>query len=489
MRIPVYEEKFCASILSGIGAILFLIMIGLGGCATVADAPKIIQQAEAAPQALEIEGTKRTLSVQASDQAIKKLAVDDESERLLQNHLLIEQQVADSPLFAGNDAHLLFDGQQTFDAMYDAIDAAKHHINLEYFIFENVNLRNISLEALLLKKRAEGVAVNVIYDAIGSSGTPEAFFESLKNAGVKLTVFHPVDLENIHNINFRDHRKMLIVDGQLAIIGGINLSTTYQSKSKFGSSGAGKSGAKKSSSNKSEANPPAKDVKSAHWRDTDMLVKGPAVAELQRLFLSHWDSAQPLDQSTFFPAIEKKGNELIRVIGSSPINDLPRYYVTLISAMGSAEKDISLSSAYFVPTPDEKRVLIQAAQRGVNVEIMVPGLSDSKFAIYVQQSHYSDLLDAGVNIYEQQSEVLHAKTVSIDGVWSVIGSSNFDYRSAALNSEIDLVVLGRQTASELKAKFNEDSVKARKINKTAWHRRPLTQKLKEFFSRIFEKIL
>lgn len=461
----------------GVLLAIVLLMSGLSGCVTVANAPHIIQRAEAAPEQVEIEGTQRTLSAAASDRAIQKISIDEESEALLQRHLQVEQQVADSPLFAGNNAHLLFDGKATFDAMYDAIDSAKHHINLEYFIFENVQLKGVSLEALLLKKRAEGVAIHIIYDAFGSSGTPVAFFDNLRNAGIKLTEFHPVDIENIGNINYRDHRKILIVDGQLAIIGGINLSETYQSKSKFGKSGARNRAAI------------ANDVKSAHWRDTDMQLEGPAVAELQRFFLAHWDIAQPLDQSTFFPPITKKGNELIRVIGSSPIDDLPRYYITLMSAMTSAEKEIALSAAYFVPTKDEKKALVQAAQRGVNVDILVPGISDAKIAILVQQSHYSDLLDAGVRIYESHSEVLHAKTVTIDGVWSVIGSSNFDYRSAALNSEIDLVVLGRQTADELKAKFKEDSAKAKKIDKDAWHRRSVIQKLKELFSRVFEQIL
>lgn len=457
--------------------IVMCMMSGLSACVTVANAPHIIQRAEAAPEQVEIEGTKRTLSAAASDRAIQKITHDDESEALLQRHLQVEQQVADSPLFAGNNAHLLFDGKETFDAKYEAIDSAKHHINLEYFIFENVKLKGVTLEALLLKKRAQGVAVNIIYDAFGSSGTPVEFFDNLKKAGVKMTEFHPVDLENIGNINYRDHRKILIVDGQLAIIGGINLSATYHSKSKFGKSGARNRAAAQT------------DVNSAHWRDTDMQLVGPAVAELQRLFLAHWDVAQPIDQTTFFPVIEKKGNELIRVIGSSPINDLPRYYITLMSAMTSAEKEIALSAAYFVPTKDEKEALMQAAQRGVNVDLLLPGISDAKLAIYVQQSHYSDLLDAGVRIYESHSEVLHAKTVTIDGVWSVIGSSNFDYRSAALNSEIDLVVLGRQTADELKAKFKEDAGKAKKIDKTAWHRRPITQKLKELFSRVFEQML
>lgn len=456
-------------------ALVMCMLCGLSGCVTVANAPRIIQRAEAAPEAVEIEGTKRTLSAAASERVIQKISHDDESEALLQRHLQVEQQVADSPLFAGNNAHLLFDGKQTFDAMYDAIDSAKQHINLEYFIFENVQLRGVSLEALLLKKRAQGVAVNIIYDAFGSSGTPVAFFDNLRNAGVKLTEFHPVDLENLGNINYRDHRKILIVDGQLAIIGGINLSATYHSQSKFGKSGASQHA--------------GNDVNAAHWRDTDMQLVGPAVAELQRLFLAHWDVTQPIDQSTFFPVIEKQGNELIRVIGSSPVNDLPRYYVTLLSAMTSAEKEIALSAAYFVPTKDEKQALVQAAQRGVNVDLLLPGISDAKLAIYVQQSHYSDLLDAGVRIYESHTEVLHAKTVTIDGVWSVIGSSNFDYRSAALNSEIDLVVLGRQTADELKVKFKVDIGKAKKIDNTAWQRRPMTQRLKEFFSRVFEQML
>ena len=179
--------------------------------------------------------------------------------------------------------------------------------------------------------------------------------------------------------------------------------------------------------------------------------------------MDHWDQTQPIDQTSFYPNIGNKGNELVRVMGSAPTKGLPLYYVTLVSAIENAENEIILSSAYFVPTPEQKKQLINAAKRGVQVNLCLPGISDSSLAMLVQHSHYEDLLESGINIFEMDDQVLHAKTVSIDGVWSVIGSSNFDYRSASTNQEVDVVVLGKETSTELKNKFNQDTVNAKKI--------------------------
>jgi len=231
------------------------------------------------------------------------------------------------------------------------------------------------------------------------------------------------------------------------------------------------------------------DVNQAHWKDTNLVIQGPAVAEVQKLFLAHWDRQQSIDQSFFFPEVENKGKQLIRVIGSAPAKGMPLYYATLVSAIQHAEKEIYLSSAYFVPTHDQKTILIQAAKRGVDIHLLLPGISDSAVAIRVQRSHYEDLLENHIRIYESNSEILHAKTVTMDGVWSVVGSSNFDYRSAASNHEIDIVVLGTATAAALKEKFKQDLQKAKPIDLATFKQRPLLEKVKEKFYRLFQQYL
>ncbi len=457
--------------------VLYLALLNallLSGCQTVPDTHEIIQQSNANGQTLEIKGAKKALSPERVEKVINKIADTDEDAALLEKQLKITQGITNQSLIAGNETQLLFDGEQTFKAVFDAIRSAKTHINLEYFIFENIHYQETSLQDLLVKKRSEGVAVNVIYDAFGSINTDKAFLEALKTAGVKLTEFHSIDLESIDDINHRDHRKMLIVDGKVAIVGGVNLSTTYQSKSLFGSSGA------------SDA---PKNAQEAYWRDTDLWIKGPAVAELQKLFLTHWDTTQPIDQTYFFPTQEKAGNELIHVIGSSPKDDQHYFYATLVAAISNSAKKIVMSSAYFVPTKDQKQVLLEASKRGVSVELILPGLTDSTLSLNVQRSHYEDLLEQGVNIYEMSTEVLHAKTISVDGVWSVVGSSNFDYRSATLNEEVDVVVLGKKTADQLDLKFGRDKKQAKKIELQEWKHRSLLEKIKEKLSRVIEKLL
>lgn len=444
----------------------------LTACASVPDAPKIINESKREDAPLEIKVKEKIVTEEKAEKIIDKIAEASDADKLLGKHLSVEQSVSDKPLVAGNNVHLLFDGEQTFNAIFDAINSAQNHINLEYFIFENIKFKDTDLKTLLMNKSIQGVQVNIIYDSFGSSDTPKELFEEFKKNGIHVTEFNHLGFENIDKLNQRDHRKILVVDGKKAIVGGVNLSTTYQSKSNLGM---------RSKSPKNLAD--------AHWRDTDMVIEGPAVAELQRLFMDHWDQTQPIDQTSFYPNIGNKGNELVRVMGSAPTKGLPLYYVTLVSAIENAENEIILSSAYFVPTPEQKKQLINAAKRGVQVNLCLPGISDSSLAMLVQHSHYEDLLESGINIFEMDDQVLHAKTVSIDGVWSVIGSSNFDYRSASTNQEVDVVVLGKETSTELKNKFNQDTVNAKKIELSAFKKRPFIQKIKEKFYRIFQSFL
>lgn len=469
-----YQRFMVTQQLAKILFLAWLSLLLLNGCQTIPDTQTIIQDANPHAQELEIRGLKKNYSPEHVDKTINKLAKTNEDAALLEKQLKITQGITNRPLISGNDTKLLFDGEQTFKAIFEAVNSAKSHVNLEYFIFENIQYQNTTLEELLIKKRNEGVRVNVIYDDFGSANIDRAFFEHLKNAGVKLTEFHSIDLESIDDVNHRDHRKMLIVDGKVAIVGGVNLSSTYQSKSMFGSSGA------------SDA---PKNALDAYWRDTDLLIKGPAVAELQKLFLEHWDTNQSIDQTDFFPQQTIAGNEYIHVIGSSPKDDKHYFYATLVAAINNAAKKIVMNSAYFVPTKDQKKALIEASKRGVSDELILPGLSDSTLSINVQRSHYGDLLESGIHIYEMNAEVLHAKTISVDGVWSVVGSSNFDYRSATLNEEVDVVVLGHKTANQLDAKFAKDKEKAKKLQLREWKERPFTDKVKERFSRVVEKLL
>jgi cardiolipin synthase len=442
----------------------------LTACASVRD---VVPTNEAAPQSTtQIIGARGPLTVGQSKALLSRIATEAGDAGILRRHLAIEEAVAETPLVAGNSIRLLADGEETFPAMFAAIKQAKQHINLEYYIFEDVESGGEHLGDLLMSKRQEGVAVNIIYDSYGSDSTAADFFARLKAADINIVEFNPVnplDARSGYSLNDRDHRKMLVVDGAKAIVGGINLSTTYQSSS------LGKSGA-------------PKDKPEQHWRDTDLEIEGPVVAQLQSLFVEHWSQQKgpPLASEGFFPAVPAKGTEVVRIIGSTPDHAVPRYYVALLSATRNAEKSIWLSAAYFVPTKEEQEDLIAAARRGVDVRLLLPGDSDSAMAMSVAHSHYAALLESGVKIYETQDLVLHSKTAVIDGVWTVVGSSNFDRRSVLFNDEVDALVLGSASAQELQKMFESDIRNAQQIDLASWNARPLAQKVKELYARIWQ---
>ncbi len=414
--------------------------IGVAGCASVPMIDQSIGPLSAAAAKPEIIGARGPLTTQQSKALLEHLSTEPGDAGTLQRHLAIEEAVAESALIAGNRTQLLRDGPASFRAMFSAIQGATSHINLEYFIFEDVESDGMHLGDLL---------------------------DRLKKAGANVVQFNPVNplvAKAGYSPNQRDHRKILIADGATAIMGGVNLSTTYQSNQ-----------------------PATSGTKPAlHWRDTAIQIDGPAVAQLQTLFLETWGKQKglPIQDATMFPTVPPKGTAVARILGSTPDNAVPRYYVTLLSAMRNAEKSIIVSAAFFVPTVQEMEDLTSAARRGVDVRLLLPDRSDSSLSIAVAHSHYSELLEAGVKIYETHDLVLHSKTVVVDGVWSAI-----DHRSVILNDEVDVVVLGSETANELEAMFADDQRAAKAIDLKAWKDRPLLLRMKEKYALAWQKTL
>jgi cardiolipin synthase len=424
------------------------------------------------PAEIEIMGARGPLSKKQSKAVLTRLAAQAPDVGALERHLALEQAVAESPLFAGNEVTILRDGAQTFPAMFAAIHSAKHYLYLEYYILEDVSCNGEQLGSLLIAKAQEGVRVYLIYDGIGSISTPEDFFTRLQTAGIQVVQFNPpnpLHAGGHFSLNDRDHRKMLIADGNMVLVGGVNLSSTYQS-------GPG-----------SSLTAAPQDV----WHDTDLEISGPVVIELEKLFREHWreqggDALAPEDDSTA-PAAD--GSEVVRIIGSTPRHLKSRYYVTVLSAIRNAEQNIWMTAAYFAPTHREKEDLIHAARRGVDVRLLLPSHSDSSPALHVQHSHYEALLRSGVKIYERADGILHSKTMVVDGVWSITGSSNFDYRSVLFNDEVDAVVLGKETGEQLSTLFLDDLRNAEAIDLQTWRKRSTLTKVREQFWRLWEKLL
>ena len=275
----------------------------------------------------------------------------------------LEEAATGVPLIKGNKVTLLFDGPQTMAAMFRAISEAKNSINLETYIFDQDPL-GLKFADMLIEKQQSGVTVNVIYDSVGTLGVPQAFFERMRAAGVHLVAFNPVNPAKLKGddwkINNRDHRKVLIVDGKTAFTGGINISDTYAKSSLF----------------RSKSKPT--DKKDVGWRDTHVKVEGPAVAAFQWLFIRTWAQQDQADlpDANYFPVLSEVGDKLVRVVASEPDGGF-EIYKAYILAIQEAKKSIHITSAYFVPDQQTVDALIAAAKRGVDVTVVLPGVSDS----------------------------------------------------------------------------------------------------------------
>lgn len=453
---------------------------------------------------IKLEGAQGALSNAQSKAILTKLKKNGDDTNIFDRHLALEAEIVGSPLVIGNKVDLLIDGPTTYKAMLKAIESAKDHINMETYIIEDDEIGQ-QFAALLIGKQQSGVQVNLIYDSVGSSSTPKEFFKMLSDAGVNVLEYNPINPLNARknwDVNQRDHRKLLIVDGKIAFIGGINISSVYSSGS-FGGSSSGKTKSKPKKQEKVVSNSnlgpliaknsveAVSELEGAPWRDTHLQMTGPVVSEFQKLFFETWTTqkGQAYTQKNYFPALTNQGNEIVRAIGSTPDEPYSQIYSTLISAINSAETQIFLTNAYFVPDAQLLASLKEAVARGVDVRLLLPEKTDSSLVLHASRSFYDELLSSGVKIYERQGALLHAKTALIDGVWSTIGSTNLDWRSFVNNQEINAVMLGQDFGTKMLQAFEKDLTASKQITLEAWRSRPITTRLKEKAARLWARFL
>ncbi len=447
-------------------------LLAAAGCATLPDTDALIERH--AGQAARFENASGPLSAQRNAAVLAELKRKSGDIDILEKQIALEQAINGSPLILGNKVTLLQDGAATYPAMFAAIRAARDHINLETYIIEDDEIGR-QFADLLLEQQGRGVQVNVIYDSVGGIKTPKAFFDRLKEGGIEVLEFNPINPLKAKTpwlINNRDHRKLLMVDGRTAFIGGINISSVYSSGSADRRTG------------KAPGNTVA-------WRDTHLQIDGPVVGELQKLFMETWEKqrGKPLAPKEYFPELKREGHDIVRAIGSTPDDPYSLIYLTLISAIGNAEKQVYLTNAYFVPDPQLLKSLTDAAGRGVDVTLILPSHSDSDAVFHAGRSHYSGLLEGGVKIYERFGELLHSKTAVIDGVWSTVGSTNLDWRSFLDNDEVNAVILGRDFGQKMLDMFTADLAASKAIDLESWERRPFSFRLKELMARMWERLL
>ncbi len=388
---------------------------------------------------------------------------------VLRDHPALMEAMGGSTLTSGNRATLLIDGEATFTAMLKAIREAKNHINFEAYIFHDDEVGRQFAE-LLVKKRAEGVTVNLIYDGLGCRRTARSFFERLRRAGVRTVEFNPVSPFRIlgrRSVFHRTHRKLLIVDGVVAFTGGLNIGRAYLKSRHPGD----------------RVSPPED-----FWRDTDVMVEGPAVAEFQKLFFATWEgqNGPPLTEAGYFPGAGQKGDHQVQVVGSTGGSMNRATYVMYVAVIAHARKSVHITQSYFAPGRRMMEALTDAAGRGVDVRIILPESTDHAVVRQAGRWRYGQLLRSGVKLYERRGAILHAKTACVDGVWSTVGTTNLEMWSLRQNDEINAVVLGAEFGALMEESFAYDLAQSREILPQEWGARPLSERAKQFFSSLLD---
>ncbi len=442
--------------------LIFIVIIG-SGCQTLPNVYKKIADVPFSDQPPEIIYGNQKLSADQSRSVIDKLQQQTGRSEILNRNLKVMEALSRESFTFGNEVSLLVDAEAAYAAIFEAVKKAKETINIETFILRD-DIFGSQLAELLIKKHAEGVHVNIIYDKIGSIEAPDSFFNRLQNNGINVVSFGPFR-KQLFKLGI-DHRKILVVDGNVAITGGTNISGGYSQKA------ADRNFSKKV----------------LPWRDTNIQIEGPAVTQIQKIFFDNWEklSCPALTDADYFPVINKKGESLVQIITSSPHDSKAMTFIMYVSAITFAARSIHITAGYFVPDDQLLKALTNAAKRGVDVKIIVSSYTDVPAVLKAGHYDYSKLLKAGVKIYERDGVVLHAKTAIIDGVWSTVGTSNLDYWTYLNNDELNAVILDTQFAREMEKIFEEDIGNSKQIILNEWEKRPFSQKLGEFTPHLFK---
>jgi len=418
-----------------------------------------------------IVARQRELSEDAGDKVLQAALEQYKDDAAVRELVDSVRRYSSAPLTTGNRVNVLIDGPQTYSAIEAALRAARHNIHIETFIYGPGDVGQRFAD-LLAQKRKEGLEVRLLYDSLGSRETPREFFEQLRQQNVEVREFRPlspIKTPEVWKLQNRDHRKIIVVDGQIGFTGGINIDSTYDSAS------TSKPG-------------PERGLEDG-WRDTHIEIQGPAVAQLQTLFVGNWQQAGEHEdlsaKDKYFPAIKPAGDNLVTIVANDSESNDRSLYGTYVAAFTCATKRLWITHAYFAPNEELLTALIDAAKRGVDVRLIVPSFTDSRVVLNATQATFTQLLDAGVKIYELKDALLHAKSVVIDSSVTIIGSSNLDMRSFLHNDEVNAIVISRDTAQRMEEVFQRDQQSARAVELEAWERRSLWQRTKEFFVHMF----
>lgn len=367
------------------------------------------------------------------------------------------------PLVSGNKVTHLCNGDEIFKAMLESIQAAKISITFETFIYWSGEISK-ELAAALCERAKKGVAVHIILDWLGSNKIDQSTLEEMKDSGIQVEQYHPIRWYNVTRINNRTHRKILVVDGKIGFTGGVGIADQWRGH--------------------------AEDKE--HWRDSHFKVEGPVVSQLQAAFMDNWNSTNPhvLHGENYFPFLKDCGQSLAQVFKSSPEEGSGSVRLMYLYSIVHAKKSIRIANAYFVPDSHVIKLLIDAAKKGVAIEVIVPGkFIDTKMARKASMNTWGDLLRAGIKIYEYTPTMFHCKYMIVDDLWVSVGSTNLDNRSFRLNDECNLNIIDQAWATELAATFAKDRAASVEMTYDVWLARPLVIKVLEKLSFLFRSQL
>jgi cardiolipin synthase len=399
--------------------------------------------------------------------------MDHDDDLTFARHEARHATLSDCPVLPGNAVRLLCSARDAIGAIFDAIETARHHLHLEYYIFDDIELDGRRLSTLLRAALSRGVQVAVIYDSVGSHATHRALFDGLAREGANILEFWPVNplrRRFAWHLNDRDHRKLMVADGETAFLGGVNLSRVYENPWSSGVVG---------------------DAAKSFWHDCAVRLRGPIVGWAQRIFLETWSAqgGEALPDERFFPPLPEEDGHKVRIAASAPLEKRQLYFTALREAIDAARERILLTTGYFVPSRRDWRALANAASRGVAVDLVLAGVSDIPGTLHAARALYGRLLEAGVRIHEVQDGYLHAKAATIDGVWSAIGSSNFDRRSYRFNNEVDAVLLGRDAANAIETLLRDWMQRSMRVTLKDWRRRSARERAAEYTARLWERYM
>jgi cardiolipin synthase len=367
------------------------------------------------------------------------------------------------PLTHGNHLTLYHEGEPAFEAMLTAVESARHHVHLEYFIFQPDELGRRFVD-LLTRKAREGVEVRLVYDAMGSHRLHRAFLKPLRDAGGKCSAFLPVSIiQRRLQVNMRNHRKILVVDGKVAFTGGLNIGDEYLGKvARFG-----------------------------FWRDTNLRVEGHAVAALQRVFQEDWDFAtgEQIRGSEYFPTPRDDGRVRAQVIASGPDQDKKGIREVYFAAVLRARERLWIATPYFVPDTGLLDALCLAGYMGVDVRVLGLFRPDKWIPYFAGRYYWSAVLEAGVKVYQYTGGMMHSKLMMVDGRWASIGTANLDNRSLHLNFEVNCLIDTQEVVAELEAAFLRDLQQSIRLDPNVYSHRPFSGRLVENACRLLSPVL